>query len=418
MDCSVFNDISVLPNDVFSLSHDEFYGMIQKLAGEQMVHILKVQLISSTQSLLRTTNVFEIFDINCPTLSKIRKESCFQLDDGSFVVKSGLKNNLDYLLSLLKSKQQQLLMENNDDGDDNNSDKNYQQLLHNLVKRYPLLKSLVTWYELNENKDTNLEQSFLPELINNITSNISRSHNAYRYSDSVRRFAMALYVLGGKITYEFVRTNLTGALPNLITLKTYITHADLKLIEGEFRFDSLLQHFNSINTKHCFGSEDCTGVIRKIKYDKDTNTFVGFSTPLNNGIPTVKYFQTESLEHLKTWFRMIEKAPLLNVHMVQPVVEFMGQSSPFLISAYGVNSRYTSIDIIRRWSFIHEECSKKGIRMIGFSTGMFKFSLFIVFSIIENRSLFSFYLRLRQQIFKSYAFDIGIFRRSSKRSII
>ncbi|CAF1508847.1 unnamed protein product, partial [Didymodactylos carnosus] len=232
----------------------------------------------------------------------------------------------------LKTKQQQMSIENKDDDDDNNNDNTYQQMLYNLVKKYSLLKSLVTWY-----------------------------------SDSVQRFAMALYALGGRITYEFVRMNLSGALPNLIMLQTYISNADLKLTEGEFRFDSLQQHLYSINTKYGFGSEDCTGVIRQIKYDKDTNTFIEFCTPLTNGIPTVKHFQTESLERLKTWFSTVEKAPLLNVHMFQPVVQFMNQSSSFLISAYGVNSRYTSVDIIRRWSYIYEECNQKGIRMIGFS---------------------------------------------------
>lgn len=118
-----------------------------------MVEILKVQLISSTQSLLRTRNIFEIFDINCPTLSEIRKKSCFQLDDGSFIVKNGLKNYLNYLLNLLKTKQQQMSMENNDD--DNNNENTYQQMLYNLVKKYPLLKSLVTWYEHNDNKENN-----------------------------------------------------------------------------------------------------------------------------------------------------------------------------------------------------------------------------------------------------------------------
>ena len=71
------------------------------------------------------------------------------------------------------------------------------------------------------------------------------------------------------------------------------------------------------------------------------------------------------MEQLRNWFSIVEKAPLLNVHMVQPV------ASLILLSAYGVNSRYTSVDIIQRWSFMYEECNKKGIRMIGFSTDMF-----------------------------------------------
>ena len=77
-----------------------------------MVEILKIQLISSTQSLLRTNNIFEIFNINCLAMSEIRKKACFQLDDESFLVKSGLKNNADHLLNLLRARQQQLTLAN------------------------------------------------------------------------------------------------------------------------------------------------------------------------------------------------------------------------------------------------------------------------------------------------------------------
>ena len=372
MDSSRFYDISALPDDVFSLSNDAFFSMIQKLAGEQMVEILKIQLISSTQSLLRTNNIFEIFNINCPALSEIRKKACFQLDDGSFLVKSGLKNNADHLLNLLRARQQQLTLANsNDDECDDRNENEEKQALFDLVNAYPLLKSIVTWYEHNHSEDNDSEQSFLQPFITNIVSNLSKSKNLYRYNASVQRFAIALYVLGGKIAYEFVRINLPGALPNLVTLKTYISNSDSKFVEGEFRFNSLDNYLNSIDTKYVFGSEDCTGVIRKIKYDKDTNTFIGFSSPLSNGLPILKKFQTDSMEQLRNWFSIVEKAPLLNVHMVQPVASLDNQSSPILLSAYDVNSRYTSVDIIRRWSFMYEECNKKDIRMIGFSTGMF-----------------------------------------------
>ena len=384
MDASVHYDTSVLPDDVFSLSNDGFYNMIRALVGEQIVEILKVQLICSTQSLLRTRNIFEIFDIDCPTLSEIRQRSCFQFDDGSFIVKNGLKNNLNYLLSLFLKKQEQMSTKENDAHHDAKTN-NHEQIVYDLVNKYPLLKSLVTWYEDNEESAKDHEQPFLQEFISNITSNLSRSKHAYRYVESVQRFAMALHILGGQITYEFVRINLSGAQPNLVTLKSYISNADLKLIEGEFRIDSLQKHLNSIDTNYGFGSEDCTGVIRKIKYDKEANTFLGFSTPLNKGIPTVKYFQTDSFEYLKTWFGTIEKAPLLNVHMFQPVVKFMKQSSPFLISAYGVNSRYTSVDIMRRWSYIYQECQKKHIRIIGFSTGMFTYLTEHCFKLVRTK---------------------------------
>ena len=127
------------------------------------------------------------------------------MNDGSFLVKSGLQNNANHLLNLLRVKQQQLTVTNSsdDDRDERNENEN-KQALFDLVNTYPLLKSIVTWYEHNHTKDNDSEQSFLQPFITNIVSNLSKSKNLYRYNDSVQRLAIALYVLGGKIAYEFV----------------------------------------------------------------------------------------------------------------------------------------------------------------------------------------------------------------------
>ncbi|CAF2073465.1 unnamed protein product [Rotaria magnacalcarata] len=73
-----------------------------------MVDILKFQSITSTQSLIRNPNIFEIFNMNCSKSSflMIRERSCFQLDNGTFIVKIGLINNLNCLLEFLKQQQQ------------------------------------------------------------------------------------------------------------------------------------------------------------------------------------------------------------------------------------------------------------------------------------------------------------------------
>ena len=87
-------------DSVFSLKNDEFYALIQELVGQQIVNILKFQSITSTQSLIRNPNIFEIFNMKCsePNFLLIREKSCLQLDDGQYIVKIGLINNLNYLL--------------------------------------------------------------------------------------------------------------------------------------------------------------------------------------------------------------------------------------------------------------------------------------------------------------------------------
>ncbi|CAF1413057.1 unnamed protein product [Rotaria sordida] len=56
--------------------------------------------------------------------------------------------------------------------------------------------------------------------------------------------------------------------------------------------------------------------------------------------------------------------------MVQLLPPANNSSVPaaFLLSAYGVVNTYTSMDILRRWLFIFNNCLQRNIRIIGFST--------------------------------------------------
>jgi hypothetical protein len=47
-------------------------------------------------------------------------------------------------------------------------------------------------------------------------------------------------------------------------LNTLILNSNSKISEGEFRFDQFQKYFNELNVKYPFGSEDTTGVIKKI----------------------------------------------------------------------------------------------------------------------------------------------------------
>ncbi|CAF2763454.1 unnamed protein product [Rotaria sp. Silwood2] len=100
-----------LTENVFSLKNDDFFGFIQALVGQQMVDILKFQSITSTQSLIRNPNIFDIFNMGCSESNflMIKDRSRFQLDNGKFIVKIGLINNLYCLLDFLKQQQQKIM---------------------------------------------------------------------------------------------------------------------------------------------------------------------------------------------------------------------------------------------------------------------------------------------------------------------
>ncbi|CAF1489001.1 unnamed protein product, partial [Rotaria sp. Silwood1] len=244
-------------------------------------------------------------------------------------------------------------------------------MLYSLVQNNPLLKALTRWYQKAEQLPFTEKQTLLPTLIDNITNNLSKSTNNYRYDELVQRFAVILYILGGKFAYNFVRLNLVCALPCPTTITNLIKDKHLKLNEAEFRFDVLEQHFMSKNSKYGFASEDTTGIIKKVVYNTDTNSFIGFCTPLDNGVPVAHHFRTESFYQLKEWFAYVEKAALLNLHMIQSLSQDVTTSSSFILSAYGISNTFTSSDIVQKWIYIFNECSSRNIRIIGFATAAF-----------------------------------------------
>ena len=241
------------------------------------------------------------------------------------------------------------------------------------LNKHPLLKSLILWYQrVDHDHITNKDNyGLLKDFIDTVTSNLTKSMNHFRYNDTINKFALSLYILGGKLIYEFIRLNLPGSLLNLTILNKLISNSNSEISESEFRFDHLQKHCENLNVQYVFGSEDAIGVIKKIKYDSATNTFNGFSTPLDRGIPVKQCYQTDSYDTLKFCFNSIEKSSLLNVHMIQPV-QSSDQStiqSPFILSAYGIDNTATATNILHRLWYIFNQCLQRNVRIVGFSTG-------------------------------------------------
>ncbi|CAM2726431.1 unnamed protein product [Rotaria socialis] len=122
-----------------------------------------------------------------------------------------------------------------------------------------------------------------------------------------------------------------------------------------------------LNVQYVFDSEDCTGIVKRIKYDSTTNTFTGFPSLLGRGVPVKSYYQTDSFDALKLWLNSIDKASLLNVHMIQPVQSTDNSSipSPYLLSAYGIDNIATANDILQRWWYIlFNQSLQRNVRII------------------------------------------------------
>ncbi|CAF3925720.1 unnamed protein product [Rotaria sp. Silwood1] len=95
---------NVLPPDVLSLMDNQFYDLIRELTSSNEAEILKLQHINNVNAFLLTKNPLELLELNSSDVQDIKKRICFELENKTFVVKPGIKSNLQYLHDLFCKK--------------------------------------------------------------------------------------------------------------------------------------------------------------------------------------------------------------------------------------------------------------------------------------------------------------------------
>ncbi|CAF1526355.1 unnamed protein product [Rotaria sordida] len=124
--------------------------------------------------------------MNCsePEFLEIRQRSCFQINDGNFVVKIGLLSNLNFLLDFLKQKQQKLAMKN----DSLEADSIYPGLSYEFVNKHPLLKIFIDWYLSVDQAGAYYDDKyeFLKDFINTIIHNMIKPNADPKYLRAMR----------------------------------------------------------------------------------------------------------------------------------------------------------------------------------------------------------------------------------------
>ena len=97
-------DLYNLKDDVLFISNNTFYEFVKGVCGEVEADILRVQGIRNTQCLIRSTNLLDILKLDCDEVNVIKPYACFRCNNGEFIVKQGVKLNLDNLVDALKEK--------------------------------------------------------------------------------------------------------------------------------------------------------------------------------------------------------------------------------------------------------------------------------------------------------------------------
>ena len=100
----LFLDISLLPANLMKLQDDDFYDFVSHMLGSTEAELLRVQQINNVNSLSMTDNAFEMMHVASKELDNIKNKVAFKKEDGSFVIKAGVKANIEYLIELLTAR--------------------------------------------------------------------------------------------------------------------------------------------------------------------------------------------------------------------------------------------------------------------------------------------------------------------------
>lgn len=350
----------LLPMDALFFRGDSFYSMIEQFCGKPVVDLLEFQLIDSSMNLIEISDPFLILQVESDRTNLIKSSLGISCTDEHgkdfFFVMPGIRLKLEKLVRSLRDL-------NTSINQPSTASKSL-TISSELVEKYPFLLDLVDCLESNS------LTHFSIDFLSNWMSNVARtSKNSFRYPQSVKDFALSLYVLGGPTLYEFLRLNIPGSIPNLTSVCSMLSSSKHKVIEGEFQYSRFLQTVEPLGCKYAFCGEDSTAVIPKVVYDSDLDSFVGFVLPLKNGIPSCRFYSTTSLAELELWHNQVEKSSLLNIHVLQGLTsKNQVPCAPFLLAAYGTNNKYNASDIISRWSRTFDVLMAENIRVLGFSS--------------------------------------------------
>ncbi|CAM4847817.1 unnamed protein product [Rotaria magnacalcarata] len=356
------SSVNNLKEEVLFFRNETFYSFVKENCGDIVLEIMLAQDISSVECLLDVGNIFTFLELYSNELVPLKKAGII-LNDGSFVVKKGILHKVEIFTRTLRVLNQQhstsSLSRSNNSSD--------LIIPEDLVQKFPFLVTLITYSKFI--MKSKIDFTFFYLMMTNIINNSIKEDRGYRYDSIVRQFASALYILGGRTAYEFVRINVSAFLPSIQSIQSSTASSENYLTEGHFDFNRVGDYFNSKKTTLAFCAEDCTSTVSKIVYDTQTDTLIGFSLPLDqNGLPIAKSYSTNSFTCLENWYLNDPIAKSLGAHLIQPLSSSLENISPYLLAVYGTNNKFKSPDVIARWGYIYRQCKAKGVRVIGYSS--------------------------------------------------
>ena len=189
-------------------------------------------------------------------------------------------------------------------------------------------------------------------------NNEKQSTKGNRHDQTIKKFASSLFCLIGKSSYEMLQANLGSALPSISTLQRNISNTK-KIKEGEFRFDELIDHLKNWNAPLGVHIHlDDTRILKRVEYDPATGRFVGFCLPIKDGFPVVDAFVLQTFEQIEEVYKSTTIVTYAHCVVAKPV---SAVAPSFVLFLLGTDSKYTHVEIARRWKFVNNELQKRGV---------------------------------------------------------
>lgn len=265
--------INELSNDTMNLSHDKFYDFLETVLNKDLSELFRLQAIRDISSLTSITvdQIIEILNYDVVELNPIKKALGFITIDGKFHLRLGYRNLLERLISLVKAKEKSYVKTYESTSDDFGNNM--------------LVKLTEMWKQRSNLSHNTMNVPILIPWMKNIFENFKKEKNRFSYDNHIQQFALLLLILGGRNCYEFLRLNLPASLPHISNVELLMRNNEQKITECEFRFERIKEYARSNNCNYVFSSEDSTSSVCHIDYDAQLDCFIGFSSPLINGLP-------------------------------------------------------------------------------------------------------------------------------------
>lgn len=205
-------------------------------------------------------------------------------------------------------------------------------------------------------------------LLTTANQNVERKKEGYRFDEKVKELASYYRMIAGPMAYETLQKNLELSLPSLSSVNRYIRKMNTNIVEGVLRTHELAAYLKERELPLTVAlSEDATRITGVVQYDVRTNQLMGFALPINstNGIPIPYSFKARTADEIMRHFiRQNEVGHFVNVIMAQPIANV----DAFCLLLFASDSKYTSLDVSNRWTYIIEQLEAVHISVIVISS--------------------------------------------------